>query len=114
MPFQPGNKEALKGSKPKPYRDALRMELARDGDELKELRLIARAQIEAAKKGDLQAGKEIADRLDGKPAQEISGTIDHKHDRTDWSRDELVEIIRNASAGSDGAAMASGRGGKPH
>lgn len=44
--------------------------MAAAGDNLKALRLIARAHIAAARAGDMQAIKELADRLDGKPAQE--------------------------------------------
>jgi phage I-like protein len=53
----------------KPYREALRMELAAAGDDMKELREIAKAHIAKCKEGDLQAIKELADRLDGKPTQ---------------------------------------------
>jgi phage I-like protein len=53
----------------KPYREALRMELAAAGDDMKELREIAKAHIAKCKEGDLQAIKEFADRLDGKPTQ---------------------------------------------
>ena len=53
------------------YREALRLELAdmSEGVDLKKLREIARAHIEKAASGDMQAIKELADRLDGKPAQ---------------------------------------------
>src|SRR5262249_37889932 len=53
----------------KPYREALRMELAAAGEALKKLREIARAHIEKAAAGDMQAIKDLADRLDGRPAQ---------------------------------------------
>src|SRR5947208_9986123 len=53
----------------KPYREALRMELAAAGEDMKKLREIARAHIEKAASGDMQAIKELADRLDGKPIE---------------------------------------------
>jgi hypothetical protein len=45
------------------------MELAAAGENLKKLREIARAHIEKAAAGDMQAIKDLADRLDGRPAQ---------------------------------------------
>ena len=47
----------------KPYREALRMELAAAGEDMKKLREIARTHIEKAVAGDMQAIKELADRL---------------------------------------------------
>jgi hypothetical protein len=63
----------------KPFRDALRMELAAAGEDHKALRDIARNLILQAGKDDpsaMSAIKEIGDRLDGKPAQAIIGGDD--------------------------------------
>jgi hypothetical protein len=46
----------------KPFRDALRMEIAAAGAGMKALRKIACALIEKAESGDIAAIKEIADR----------------------------------------------------
>jgi hypothetical protein len=45
------------------------MELAAAGDNMKKLREIARVHIARCEAGDMQAIKELGDRLDGKPAQ---------------------------------------------
>jgi hypothetical protein len=63
-------------NKDKPFRDALRMELAAlDDEDPKTLRRLARKLLESASTGDntLAAIKEVADRLDGRPAQAIVG-----------------------------------------
>lgn len=65
--------------KDKPFREALRMELAALKDEdPKALRGLARKLLTLASEGDnaLPAIKEIADRLDGKPAQAIENGED--------------------------------------
>ena len=75
---QEGNKNALKN---KPYADALRRVLAQlevkdeKGNVLvpagEALRAIVEAQVKAAIMGDISAQKEVADRTDGKPAQQV-------------------------------------------
>ncbi|MFY9953940.1 hypothetical protein [Bradyrhizobium sp.] len=77
----------------RPFADALRMEICA-GNDLRHLRAIARKLIEMAEGGDLQAIKEVGDRLDGKCAQTI--------ERGDVSVDELSDaelyaIIRQGS-----------------
>src|SRR3990167_10589229 len=58
----------------KPFRDALRMEIADAGEDRKELREVSRALISKGKAGDVAAIKEIGDRLDGKvPQAHIGG-----------------------------------------
>jgi hypothetical protein len=54
----------------KPFADALRMEICA-GNDPRHLGAIARKLFEKVLDGDLQANREIADRLDGKPAQAI-------------------------------------------
>jgi hypothetical protein len=88
---QSGNPQGL--ARGKPFRDALRMEIAAAGDDLKELRKIARALLTKAGAGDIAAIKEVADRLDGKPAQDSALTIDDKRDATEWTTAELIEFL---------------------
>lgn len=76
------------GSKPdKLIRDALMVALKREakaanGQPTKKLALMAEALVEKACQGDVQAIKEVADRVDGRPAQalehsgEIAGAVD--------------------------------------
>jgi NADPH-dependent ferric siderophore reductase len=102
--------------KDKPFAEALRMELAAAGDNHKALRKIARNLITLAQdqsKDAMPAIKEIADRLDGKPAQEAMVTIDDKRDVTDWTREELVRFLRDAGNGGDGTLAEDGRDGTP-
>lgn len=71
-----------KGGKPdKLMRDALVLALKReavdaDGRPTKKLNLIADALVDKAMTGDVAACKEIADRVDGKSVQPISGDDD--------------------------------------
>ena len=73
----PARKEPSKGSKPdKLMRDAIMLALHREaedsgGKKTKKLNIIATKLVDAAAGGDIQAIKEIADRVDGKPAQAI-------------------------------------------
>ena len=59
----------------KPFRDALRAEIAtaQDENDFKSLRRIARKLLETAADGDTAAIKEVADRLDGKVPQAVVG-----------------------------------------
>ena len=61
----------------KPFRDALRIELAAAGEDQKALRDVAKKLLKKAKGGDMAAIKEVADRIDGKTAQsvEMSGGL---------------------------------------
>ena len=62
----------------KPWRDALLKAVSKraqkDGPQF--LERVADAVVQAAVTGDMQAAKEIGDRLDGKPRQEIEATVE--------------------------------------
>ena len=82
----------------KPFGNALRMELAATGDSHRELRLIARNLIALARAGEpaaLQAIREIADRLDGKPKQEAEVTL-RGAVASELSDDDLAAIAAGA------------------
>src|SRR6266571_4535743 len=82
----------------KPFANALRMELAAAGDSHRELRLIARNLITLARAGEpgaLQAIREIADRLDGKPKQEAEVSLRTAVAR-ELSDDDLAAIALGA------------------
>jgi hypothetical protein len=77
----------------KPFADALRVEICA-GNDPRRLRAIARKLIEMAEGGDMQAIKEVGDRLDGKCAQTIErgdAPVEVLSDR------ELFAIIRGGS-----------------
>ena len=99
----------------KPFADALRMEIAAAGDDHKLLREIARNLLFLAtqpNKDAMPAISAVADRLDGKPAQESTVTIDDKRDFTDWTRDELVALLSNSRNVRAGTSEENGRPGK--
>lgn len=64
-------------NKDKPFREALRMEISKAGDNHKRLREIAKALLDKAASGDVSAIKETADRLDGKVPQAVVGDSEH-------------------------------------
>jgi hypothetical protein len=74
----------------KPFNDALRVALKRDP---RRLPRIAEKLAEKAEEGDLAAIREIADRLDGKPAQVIDRGNVPAHELSDT---ELYLIIEEA------------------
>jgi hypothetical protein len=88
MPFKKGQSGNIYGGE-KPFRDAIRMEVAAADGGRKILRNIAKKLLDLAEDGNLYAIAVIADRLDGKPAQESTVTVNNKRDRADWTRDEL-------------------------
>ena len=69
---QPGNTNA---SKNKPWHYAIQRALRKRSrsDQLEALDELAEKFLDAVETGDIQAFKELGDRLDGKPAQAITG-----------------------------------------
>lgn len=75
MPFKPGQVANPQGrrAEPKPWRDALRHALSLEGpDGRKLLDVLAARVVQMAVDGDMEAVKEVANRLDGKPLQQIN------------------------------------------
>ena len=77
------------------------MEIAA-AEDFKDLRSIARAHLEKARSGDMAAIKELADRLDGRPAQDTSVAIENRR-AEELTDEELMAIAAGglATAPSD-------------
>jgi hypothetical protein len=89
--------------KEKQFEASLRMVANRsEPDGVKKLTRIAEKLVECALDGEGWAIQQVADRLDGRPAQDTKLTIERR-DATDWSLVELVELIRQRRSehGSD-------------
>lgn len=77
MPFKKGQSGNPRGrATEKPFRDALRLELAEASGNQKRLREIAKALMDKAATGDTQAIREFADRLDGKVPQALTNDVE--------------------------------------
>jgi hypothetical protein len=63
----------------KPFAEALRLEILNAKDDHKALRRVARALIDKAGTGDVQAIKEVADRLDGKATIHVQSETTHRY-----------------------------------
>lgn len=106
-------------NKDKPFTEALRMEISEAGDDHKALRIIARALVEKAQAGDMQAIQQVADRLDGKPHQTVDSNI--SHDIRSMTDDQIINRLAELERGRTGGvrpslgtgAKASGAS-KPH
>jgi ribosomal protein L17 len=75
------NRRLLGQQRDKLFREALRMQLAQAGENLKALREIADVLIAEAKAGNIQAIRELADRLDGKPVQMLEPATPERLER---------------------------------
>lgn len=82
-----------KRNREKPFRDALRLEIC-NGNEPRYLRALVRTLFDKALQDDIQAIREIADRLDGKPAQAIEHSDVPLRSMTD---EQLLAIISGGS-----------------
>ena len=79
------------GSLDKPFRDALRLAVNECQDDKKKLRAIAEQLVERAISGDVQAIKEVADRLDGRSPQALTVTAD--------ASEEFIQALKAVSDG---------------
>lgn len=75
----------------------------------KKLRGILEKLVECALAGEGWAIQQVADRLDGKPAQESTLTLHDKREPTDWTREDLVALLSNARNGGGGTVAPDGR-----
>jgi hypothetical protein len=82
------------------FLDALTMEINKDQDR-KRLRMIASKLLDMAEDGDIQAIKEVANRLDGTPAQTVDLNVADTREVRDVGDAELAYIATN---GGDGIA----------
>lgn len=108
MPFAKGQSGNPSGRpKARPFRDALNMAIADAGEDQKALRKIATALLEKAASGDVQAIKEVADRLDGKVPQAIVGDGDEDPIFIETIR-RIIVTPGNSDSGSVPAAAGAG------
>lgn len=96
-----------KGSTTKPWSDALRLALNReakmeDGTMVRYLDLVAMRCVKAAVSGDMNAIREIGDRMDGRPNVTIDATVT-KREIHEYSDEELAALIASAAQAADAA-----------
>ena len=89
MAFQKGNKFGRGAASQRPALRALKMSLAAAGDDDKALRRIMDKVVETAMEGERWAVEFVADRLDGKPKQQIDQSI------TDTRELESKDVLIN-------------------
>lgn len=119
MAFQKGKSGNPGGrsTNEKAFADSVRLAAHRvhegDPEGRKKLTLLGEKLVDLALAGESWAMQQVADRLDGKPAQESTVTIDDKRDATDWTRGELVAFLNDARARRDRASEADGSAREP-
>lgn len=94
MPFVKGQSGNVNGgASQREWRNAIRMALSAKGDWRLNLRKVADVLIDSAMEGDLQAIKEIGDRLDGKPTQSIAGDEERPPIKIHHTKEEADTIL---------------------
>lgn len=92
------------GPKDKLFADAVRVAVNREGpDGRKKLFALADKLVAEALNGESWAMQQVADRLDGKPAQESTVTINRPP--RELSDHELTDIAAGSSEGADMAPL---------
>lgn len=61
---------------------------------VRNINILAKIVVASAKRGDMQAMKEIGDRLDGKPRQSVTGTFE--------AGDSIVNLLKAIDGASRG------------
>lgn len=74
---------------------------------------IAQKVVEAAMEGDMQAIKEIGDRIDGKAPQSLDVTTHNERAIEDLTDSELAAFIARRSSGGAGTSAQTGSKAKP-
>lgn len=89
----------------RPFASALRRALTEAGTDRAALVAIAAALVDKAVAGDLQAIREVADRMDGKAVQSTEMTITDNRTARELSDDELAHIATGGGARDAGEAV---------
>jgi hypothetical protein len=97
---QRGNANAAR-----PFAAALRNAIAHSGTDRAALLAIANTLLEKAMAGDLNAIREVADRLDGKSVQATEMTITDNRAAREIPDDELAYIATGSGARAAGEAV---------
>lgn len=111
MAFQPGNQESKKANhkRPKVFTQSLLAALKKtDSDNVEAIQRIADKLVLLAESGDIQAIKEVADRVEGKVPQGVVGDDEHDPIRL-VQRIERV-IVDASNPNGEGVPAASGAG----
>lgn len=96
----------------KKFRDALNVAVSEKGPKgHRKIRIIAEKLVEAAMAGEIGAIREVADRIDGKPAQALTVDQTVTHDFSRLSDAELAAIIAEEDGRARGAKAQGNKAG---